>query len=446
MFSLFSNSDREIRAESHGRIVSGILHQTQPSKSSFNCCQKAACLVLWFLVVFVLERLSDFSHRRLEEVGIDQDNIKETEPPLPSDWDIAIDQNGQVLYFNSASQRVSRSFPDNTIVNSNIPKDKEAEFNFTLAEEWASDLATADYMSGHWPDGWSLCHDKLKEILKGIDLFLMGDSSMLWSFKFWGYVIEKGEGLCFSMNADDVQKERNAWEKDLYQESRDYVQRLKYVPEGMDFSMTLSYLYALRYPKESETELWNDFWDKDPFNKKFNVVVFNQGMHLMHTWKGLENYHFSKYPEEYWEQIYNHYRDANCIIFKTTNPIVGEKYSGSYANYWRNQNEKNGAYKLDINQCIDNIHDEEICLNAPLTHNSGSVYFNDKLRVWIHKKQAENDRRIILFDVYELLVGKHQFTPKDDGRHYYKPKNVELALLLRILEYYDCGSKRFVKR
>jgi len=439
MFSLFATSDSHPRAGSSEPIVSGILHQTQASKSRFTCCQKAACLVLWFLVMFVLERLGDFRNRRLEDVGVDQDTSREKESPLPSGWDIALDKNGQALYFNTALQRISRTFPDDIEPKYNLTL-AEDKYNLALAEDWARDLATANYMSDHWPDGWSLCHDKLKNALKGIDLFLMGDSSMLWSFKFWGYVIEKGEGSCFSMNADDVQAGRNAWEKDLYQESREYVQRLKYVAESMDFSMTLSYLYALRYPKENTPELWENFWNQDPFDKKFNVVVFNQGMHLMHTWIGLENFNFTKYPEQYWDQIYDHYQDANCIIFKTTNPIVGEKYSGPYANYWRNQNEKNDAYKRDIDQCIDNIHDEEICLNAALTHNSGSVYFNDKLRTWIHKKQSESDRRIILFDVYELLVGKHQFTPQDDGRHYYKPKNVELALLLRIFEHYDCGS------
>ena len=44
--------------------------------------EKAACLVLWFLVMFVLERLGDFNNRRLEDVGVDQDNSREKESPV----------------------------------------------------------------------------------------------------------------------------------------------------------------------------------------------------------------------------------------------------------------------------------------------------------------------------------------------------------------------------
>ena len=53
------------------------------------------------------------------------------------------------------------------------------------------------------------------------------------------------------------------------------------------------------------------------------------------------------------------------------------RYSGPYANYWRNQNEKNDAYKRDIDQCIDNIHDEEICLvNYSNTNENFCIFDN----------------------------------------------------------------------
>merc|ERR1740123_2362677 len=109
---------------------------------------------------------------------------------------------------------------------------------------------------------------------------------MLYSFKFYGYIIEVGKGKCYEMNADHqgLTFKRQKWDDG----SAEFEQHLAHPPEGYDFSMALSYMYGNLWPQEDPNE--EKFWSQGIFEaKKYNTIVWQQGLHLLHFFDSFEN-------------------------------------------------------------------------------------------------------------------------------------------------------------
>merc|ERR1740123_687056 len=148
---------------------------------------------------------------------------------------------------------------------------------------------------------------------------------MLYSFKFYGYIIEVGKGKCYEMNADHqgLTFKRQKWDDG----SAEFEQHLAHPPEGYDFSMALSYMYGNLWPQEDPNE--EKFWSQGIFEaKKYNTIVSQQGLHLLHFFDSFENIYMTTHFEDYLEAVYKHFESANCIFYKTLNPIDGTKFEG----------------------------------------------------------------------------------------------------------------------
>jgi len=133
------------------------------------------------------------------------------------------------------------------------------------------------------------------------------------------------------------------------------------------------------------------------------------------------------------ESIKSFPESTECVIFRTTSTLALSKLHGDYVTYWKLYNDKN---QKTIQNCVNEYYDDyEICEKAIFTNN-GVQWLNEKMRKFVSEYKSENGPKLVLMDSNFIYTHNSKYT--DDGRHYTKIKNLEVALLIETIEE-KCG-------
>lgn len=168
-------------------------------------------------------------------------------------------------------------------------------------------------------------------------------------------------------------------------------------------------------------------------NKKQKVVIWNQGMHLLHLFpeKPFENLFFTLNFKLVMTLVMESIsQSTECVIFVTTNPIATSKFTGIWQERATQYDENNQTL---IRRCAEEYQNYEVCENAVFT-NKGVQWLNEKMHQFVAEYESEHGPKLVLMDAYSLFVNNSMYTGTEDGRHYIQIKNLEVALLKETIE------------